>query len=196
MSQRKYDWLVSHSVLFKTSNLRLFWSIIHNLVLGDIGDTAWGPGITISQLWFFSPFLGAYSSWRFVGIKFQGRKKWRMTDQKIWVTGRERVGSKKSHHPLFLHVIRRPAHPHLSPHSMLSSQPCFFNRKLDFHLQGRWGQLFPDWVHMPFLLHVFTQRTVNSDHSSFSRSIPSIYEAIFFTKPWAPFVSPGKVGGT
>lgn len=72
-----------------------------------------------------------------------------------------------------------------SPCSTLSSQPCF-NTKTWLSLARRWRQLFPSQVHMPCPLHMFTQRTVTSDQSSFSRTIPGIYKAIFLWDPELP----------
>lgn len=112
MSEGKWNQLSSHPILFKPSYLRLLWPVMHNLILGDVGDMAWGPRI-INQLWFSSPFLNLHC-WRFMGVMPQGREKWRVAGQNAWVTGRGRIGSKKSHHPL------PPPLPHTSP--VLSSQ--------------------------------------------------------------------------
>ena len=176
MSEGQWNQLSSHPILFKPSYLRLLWPVIHNLILGDVGDMAWGPRI-INQLWFSSPFLNLHC-WRFMGVMPQGREKWRVAGQNVWVTGRGRIGSKKSHHPL-------PPTPttHITCAIFTAS---FSTPKHNFHMQGRWRQLPPDRVHRPFPWYMFIQRTVALDPSSFSRSAPGTCEAKFLWDPELP----------
>lgn len=140
MSEGKWNWLGSHPVLFKPSYLRLRWPVIHNLILGDAGDMAWGTSI-INQLWFSSPFLNLHC-WRFMGITPHGRAKWGVAGQKVWVTGRGRIDSRKSHHAL------PPTFPtHITCAIIIASSST---PKYNFHVQGRWRQLLADRVHRPF----------------------------------------------
>lgn len=152
----------------------------------DIQSGAWGPGVIKPQLLFCLPFLGIKEGrnthcWRCIGIKPWGRKKCRGAGQKIWVTGKGGVSSRS----LIILILYPPSHAICTA--------CFFNTQTRPSIcRGDGDSCFQaePTCFSPYTC-LFAQRTVISGLSKFSRSIPGIYEVIFFMSPWASFVSSG-----